>query len=92
LASSDIDPHVPWASSFSFDELMKIMYRSESIRIFTVLDCCYSGAAKIGKGHEENAVTAIIDDRAKVLEQRVGKCLLVATQEDYAPTEQGHGI
>jgi tetratricopeptide (TPR) repeat protein len=85
LTSSESALDVPSFQEFSFDELMKIMCSSKSIRIFTVLDC------KIGKGHED-AVTSIIDDRSKVLKQGEGKCLLFANQEDYAPTEQCHSI
>jgi hypothetical protein len=44
LASSEIDPDAPYRRGFSFNELTKMIQRSVSIRIVTVLDCCYSGA------------------------------------------------
>ena len=98
LASSEIDPDAPFRKGFSFNELTKMIQRSVSIRIVTVLDCCYSGAAKISKGHEEDAAklgTSTIDNKANVLEQGEGKCLLAASQaaqEAYALKEGDHSI
>lgn len=98
LASSEIDPDAPYRRGFSFNELTKMIQRSVSIRIVTVLDCCYSGAAKLSKGHEEDAAklgTAAIDNRATVLQQGEGKCLLAASQaaqEAYALKEGDHSI
>jgi uncharacterized caspase-like protein len=98
LASSEIDPDAPFRKGFSFNELTKMIRRSVSIRIVTVLDCCCSGAAKISKGHGDDAAklgTAAIHNKANVLEQDEGKCLLAASQaaqEAYALKEWGHSI
>ena len=98
LASSEIDPDAPYRRGFSFNELTKMIQRSVSIRIVTVLDCCYSGAAKLSKGHEEDAAklgTVAIDSKANVLQQGEGKCLLAASQapqEAYALKEGDHSI
>jgi tetratricopeptide (TPR) repeat protein len=98
LASSEIDPDAPYRKGFSFNELTKMIQRSVSIRIVTVLDCCYSGAAKLSKGHEEDAArlgTAAIDSKANVLEQGEGKYLLAASQaaqEAYALKEGENSI
>jgi caspase domain-containing protein/Big-like domain-containing protein len=98
LSSSEIDPDAPYRRGFSFNELTKMIQRSVSIRIVTVLDCCYSGAAKLSKGHEEDAAklgTVAIDNRATVLQQGEGKCLLAASQaaqEAYALKEGDHSI
>jgi tetratricopeptide (TPR) repeat protein len=79
-------------------ELTKMIQRSVSIRIVTVLDCCYSGAAKLSKGHEEDAAklgTAAIASKANILEQGEGKCLLAASQaaqEAYALKEGENSI
>ena len=73
LASSEIDPDAPYRRGFSFNELTKMIQRSVSIRIVTVLDCCYSGAAKLSKGHEEDAAklgTVAIDSKANVTSTR----------------------
>ena len=43
FASSDIDPDAPYRKGFSFSDLTKMIQRSVSIRIVTILDCCYSG-------------------------------------------------
>ena len=98
LASSEIDPDAPYRRGFSFNELTKMVQRSVSIRIVTVLDCCYSGGAKLSKGHEEdeqNWGPSAIDNRATVLQQGEGKCLLAASQaaqEAYALKEGDHSI
>ena len=98
FASSEIDPDAPYRKGFSFSELTKMVQRSVSIRIVTILDCCYSGAAKLSKGHEEDAAKlgiATIDNKAKVLQQGEGKCLLAASQaaqEAYALREGDHSI
>jgi hypothetical protein len=75
-----------------------MIQRSVSIRIVTVLDCCYSGATKLSKGHEEDAAklgTVAIDNKANVLQQGEGKYLLAvsqAAQEAYALKEGDHSI
>ena len=55
LATSEIDPYIPFDKGFSFDEFTKMMQRSISTKIIAILDCCYSGAAKVSKGHDEDA-------------------------------------
>jgi Caspase domain/Bacterial Ig domain len=98
LASSEIDPNAPYRKGFSFSELTKMIDRSVSIRIVTILDCCYSGAAKLSKGHEEDAAklgTIAIGNKANSLQQGEGKCLLAASQaaqEAYALKEGHHSI
>ncbi len=99
LASSELNPDAPFRKGFSFYELTNTIERSNSTRIVTILDCCYSGAAKISKGHEEDAAklgTAAIDDQSKkLLQQGEGKCLLAAShgyQEAYGLKEKGHSI
>lgn len=53
LATSEIDSERPERRAFRFDELTSYMNDSNSERIITVLDCCYSGALEIGgKGGE----------------------------------------
>jgi uncharacterized caspase-like protein len=60
LASSDTDPHEPYRKGFSFDELRmmiqnKRMEKTIATSVVVILDCCYSGSAKISKGNEEDA-------------------------------------
>ncbi len=55
LASSDIDPDKPYGRGFSFEELSKMIQKSISTRIVVILDCCYSGSAKVSEGDEEDA-------------------------------------
>ena len=55
LASSEIDYYSPRKMGFSSYELANLIQESNSMRKVEVLDCCYSGAVKIGKGSEEDA-------------------------------------
>ena len=55
LSSSEINPDAPFRKGFSFTELTNMIQRSVSTRIVTILDSCYSGAAKLTKGQEEAA-------------------------------------
>jgi tetratricopeptide (TPR) repeat protein len=84
LAPSALNPFEPDTNGFHFDELTKMMQKSISQRIVSILDCCYSGAAKIGKGGEEDAANAgrkAIDEKSRILERSKGKCILAASQE-----------
>ena len=44
LASSEINPDEPYRKGFSSYELTRLMQGSVSLRVVTILDCCYSGA------------------------------------------------
>jgi hypothetical protein len=98
LASSDIDPDQPFRKGFSFEQLTKMLQGSVSTRIVAVLDCCYSGAAKLSKGHQDDEAilgTKSIDIKSRKLEQGQGKYILAASQaaqEAYALTEGNHSI
>ena len=100
LASSETDYYSPRRMGFSSYELTNLIQESNSIRIVEVLDCCYAGAAKIGKGGvaEEDAAklgTDAIENNARMLQQGEGKCLLAAsqaTQEAFGLREEGHSI
>jgi hypothetical protein len=101
LATSEIDPDEPHFRGFSFGEITKLMNMSTSTRIVTMLDCCYSGAARIGRidksseGAAAKLAREAIDDKSKILEEGEGKCLLAAsmpTQQAYGLKEKGHSI
>ena len=98
LASSDIDADRPYRRGFSFDELTKMIQKSVSTRVVAILDCCYSGAAKVSKGREDDAATLgriAIDDKSRKLPQGQGKYILAASQsaqEAYALTTSDHSI
>ncbi len=86
LASSEINPDDPYRRGFSSYELTRLMQSSVSLRVVTILDCCYSGAAKLSKGHEDDAAkigTDALRSKARILQdeqQGEGKCLLAASQ------------
>jgi hypothetical protein len=102
LATSEIDPDSPYRRGFSFNELTRMMNNSPSTKIVTILDCCYSGAAKIskgiGKGGDDAAAklgTAAINDKSTKLQKNKGMCILAASQaaqEAYALKEGENSI
>jgi Caspase domain len=98
LSTSEIDPDAPYRRGFSFNELTKMINNSPSTRIVVILDCCYSGAAKISKGVEDAAATlatATINEKSSKLQNNKGICLLAASQaaqEAYALKEGEHSI
>jgi hypothetical protein len=97
LASSETDPDAPFRRGFSFDDLTDAINRSNSTKIVTILDCCYSGAAKIGKGRENVAAikgaTAVNEKKGNL--EGNGRYLLAASQsfqEAYELSEKGNSI
>ncbi|MGC1931733.1 MAG: hypothetical protein WA667_22415 [Candidatus Nitrosopolaris sp.] len=49
----------------------------------TILDCCYGGAARLGKGSADDVAKlgrATIDDVSNTFERGEGKCILAASQ------------
>jgi tetratricopeptide (TPR) repeat protein len=97
LSTSEIDPDQPYRQGFSFYELAKMM-RSLSKKIVAILDCCYSGAAGISKGSEEDVAkiaNASIISGSNSLAEGEGVCLLAssqANQEAYALKEENHSV
>ncbi|MGH9953970.1 MAG: caspase family protein, partial [Nitrososphaeraceae archaeon] len=99
LATSEVDPNLPSRRGFNFRELAKMMRDSISTSIVVILDCCYSGAAQISKGHEDSAARlgrSTIDRQSKKLAiPGEGKCILAASQgrgEAYVLEEQNHSV
>ena len=88
LSSSEINPKNPRLRGFSFDELTNTRKECNSKTIFTILDCCYSGAATVSKGDANNEAASgrsIIEKKSKI--EGEGKCILAACQplqEAYA--------
>jgi uncharacterized caspase-like protein len=82
LASSDTDPDKPYRRGFSFEELTRMIQKSISSSIVVILDCCYSGSAKISKGHEKDAAKIAriaIDEESRKLPLGQGKYILSAS-------------
>jgi tetratricopeptide (TPR) repeat protein len=97
LASCEVEPDSPFKKGFSFYELTKMMQRSISTKIVSILDCCYSGAARVSKGYDDAAATlgtAAMREKSKILHGE-GKCILAAsqaTQEAYKLLEGDNSI
>jgi uncharacterized caspase-like protein len=95
LASSDTDPDKPYRRGFSFEEPTKMIQKSISDKIVVILDCCYSGSAKISKGHEEDAAKigrTTIDEKARFGQGKYILSASQAAQEAYALTTGEHSI
>ncbi len=101
LALSDMDSQKPYIRGYSFGDLAMMIERTISTRVVVILDCCYSGSAKLGKGSEEDAARKwrrIMEERSKNLQQqqqRHVKCILAASlshQEAYALKEEEHSV
>lgn len=99
LSTSEINPQLPDKRGFSFNELTKLIQRSISMRIVAILDCCYSGAARVSKGSSKDDPTvlgtAAMYKASKILREGEGKCILAASQglqEAYALKEHNHSL
>jgi uncharacterized caspase-like protein len=99
LATSDIDPNIPSRRGFNFNELTKIMGDSRSTSVVAILDCCYSGSAKISKGNEGDAarlgISTIRRQSENVAVRGEGVCILAASQaqgEAYKLKERNHSV
>ena len=95
LASSDTDPDKPYRRGFSFEELRKMIQKSISDKIVVILDCCYSGSAKISKGHEEDAAKIgqiTINEKSSFGQGKYILSASQAAQEAYALTTGEHSI
>lgn len=99
LAPSDMDPDNPLLRGISLDEIVKLMQDAIPTRVITILDCSYSGAAKIGRqtavtespkiGRQEAGVT----DKTRLIEEQVvaAKSGKTATEERIKRLRQGEG-
>jgi tetratricopeptide (TPR) repeat protein len=98
LSPSEIDPYLPSKRGFNFNELTKLIQNSIAGRKVIILDCCYSGAAKVSKGHEDDAAklgTSAIERQFNALGTGEGVCLMAAGQayqEAYALEEKNHSL
>ena len=98
LASSDTEPDKPYRRGFSFEELRKRMENTIATKVVVILDCCYSGSAKISKGKEEDVAKIgrlIIEQKSRKLPEGQGKYILSSSQshqEAYALTTGKHSI
>jgi tetratricopeptide (TPR) repeat protein len=98
LSPSEIDPYLPSKRGFNFNELTKLIQNSIAGRKIIILDCCYSGAARVSKEHEDDAAklgTATIERQFNALGYGEGVCLMAAGQayqEAYALEEKNHSL
>jgi len=80
IASSEINCRRPWDRGYSFDDLAKMIDRSNSERKVVILDCCYSGSAGLGKGTEDEAVVSGMAAVNNKIKAGYGKCILAASR------------
>ena len=98
LSTSEINPDNPRKRGFSFDDLTRLIQECISTKIVVILDSCYSGSAKISKGHEEDIAkiaSAAIQRQSNEINTGEGRCILAASQalqEAYILEEKNHSI
>lgn len=98
LSTSEIDPDAPYRNGFSFNELTKMAQRTIATRVILILDCCYSGSARISKGYEGDAAKlayAAVNNRFNAISNGEGICLLAASQayqEASVLVEKNHSL
>jgi hypothetical protein len=98
LSTSDLHPDNPRKRGFAFDDLTKLLQECISTKIVVILDSCYSGSAKISKGHEDDVVkiaSAAIQRQSNEINTGEGRCILAASQalqEAYILEEKNHSI
>jgi Caspase domain/PsbP-like protein len=99
LATSETIYDDPYEGGFSFGDLTERMRQSKSTKKIVLLDCCYSGLARLGKGSAEDAASlglaAISHKGSQLLHSGEGICILAACQ-DYQQAviliEENHSL
>jgi hypothetical protein len=99
LAASEIIYDDPYEGGFSFGVLTDRLRQSRSTKKIVLLDCCYSGLARLGKGSAEDAASlglaAISHKGSQLLHSGEGICILAACQ-DYQQAviliEENHSL
>lgn len=81
MAAHNIDAKNPDKQGFNFLELQHKMTRSAAGKILAVLDCCFSGAAKVGKGKSIDHAALARGSLEKRFELGTGRCLLASSLE-----------
>lgn len=99
LALSGTDPNDPYLRGYSFEDLTKMIEKTKSTRVIVILDCCYSGSIKKGKGSEKDAARKwrrAMEEKLKNLQQEQQihvKCILAASQSNQEAYAKGeHSI
>jgi uncharacterized protein YjbI with pentapeptide repeats len=81
FATSDIDPDKPLEKGIPFIFFNEVLQTSKSRKIVTILDCCYSGEAMIGKGgNDDEAATKARKDIENKITEGEGRYLLASSQ------------
>ena len=98
ISTSETDRDMPEKRGFSLDDLTKLIQKSISTRVVVLLDCCYSGIARIAKGINKDNATMLQTSISKALNishEGEGRCILAACQglqEAFALEEQNHSL
>lgn len=98
ISTSQTDRDMPEKRGFSLDDLTKLIQKNISTRIVVLLDCCYSGVARISKGIGKDDATMLQTSISKALDisyEGEGRCILAACQglqEAFALEEQNHSL
>ncbi len=82
LATSDIDPEYPDDHGYAFSSIQERVKMSAAKRIIMVLDCCFSGAAGITMGTEDDIAKSARSAMERTFEEGDGKCVLASSLAD----------
>jgi tetratricopeptide (TPR) repeat protein len=82
LASTDIDPDYPDDRGYAFSSIQERVKMSVAKKIITILDCCFSGAAGITMGSEEDIAKLARAAMDRTFEEGYGKCVLASSLGD----------
>jgi len=85
LASTDIDPDYPEDPDhrgYAFSNLEDMAKISLAKKIITILDCCFSGAAGITMGTEEDIAKTARSAMDRTFKEGDGKCVLASSLAD----------
>ena len=79
LAPTDIEIDLPDYYGFRFSELEDQANKSPAKKIITILDCCFSGAAGITLGSEEDIAKSARSAMERSFKEGDGKCILASS-------------
>ena len=82
LAPTDIDPDYPDDRGYAFSSIQERVKMSVATRIISILDCCFSGAAGITMGSEEDIAKSARSAMDRTFEEGDGKCVLASSLAD----------
>jgi uncharacterized protein YjbI with pentapeptide repeats len=79
LASSDIDRKIMDENGYNFQDLENHTKKSDAKNIITILDCCFSGAARAGKSGSAKPAEKARGVMNDLFEEGSGRCVFASS-------------